>query len=1241
MGEKISLGLVLVLLLSTLLPGFSVKATATSSVEIADTGIVSGNDVVVSENNVAVSGNDVTASETEEKNKQTVSDGNVMMQNDDPTIWQNDDARVEHYVTSVWDNQYQCEVTITNLSDATIEDWNIEFFIEDAITSIWNAQIISNEDGSYKIENVVWNKNILPGESVSFGFVATFEDELSVPLEYIISGSSNNVADLFLWESNDFTVQHKIVDKWNDGYQCELTISNIGENTIEDWNIMFQSDNIIERIWNADIISDEDGVYIIDNARWNADIPAGESVTLGYVASFEDEIIIPESFGISGTEKELVDTSYEVVYEVMSMCEDGYIGEVTIHNLSDKEFRNWKLLFDLDDNIVDIWNASIHSNEDGNYEIHYASYNSSIPANGSVTFGFRVEGNDFEMYPDNYAVKVVVHNSMRTDKVDEEIGVAYIEPMAPEDYRIESDGIKYVANQMNLVGEEGTTFQQIADLGDEYGFEIVGYIEFTNDYQIKFVNDKTYEELNALLIEFEDLDYILEANLNLVSYVETTSIEYPNDSAWKNLWGEEPGGLNWGVEAIHAPEAWQYADEMSVVKVGVHDNMFDENHEDLTFKKVWNSVPIETMLNYNEYYHGTHVAGIMAADYNNDKGIAGIAPKTELYAYACGLNEADEADAVSSKLTSMVMDYKYSFALMIGRGVRVINISYTTGRLEAVAATRGNENARRYIKENAKVLDNYLERLLVRGYDFVLVMAAGNANNDVFAFDDSYYGLREAKPGDEVIIGGVDARYNHFLNAAENVEDRVIVVGAYELTSGQYEMTRFSNVGERVDVVAPGKNIYSCMPKNNYYKKEGTSMAAPHVSGVAALVYSINPNLSGVRVKEIICETVQSTPIKGMESYRNVEYNVKVEEDKAVYYSVDALASVEEARKSTGNTPILGENTGFIMGNVTSAETGKPLAGVKICAYKYSSYDGNVGEGQVMDYQYTTETDHDGNYSLELDPGEYRVVVSYKDYLPLVNSLIQVLPNEVHYQESIMYLDTTGSGNFSICGKVTDALNGNIIAGATIKVRDGWNKKAGFAKWTTTETKANGTYVLELPKGYYTLEISKDGYITGYANVVCYEDSQSQSVVLSPRLADNEMRIVLTWGATPSDLDSHVSGNTSDGRGFHVFFGNRVYYSSDQKCVVNLDKDDTTAYGPETTTVLLGEGNVSNFKYYIHDFGGYSGSNRMSFSGARVTVYHGSKEPVVYHMPVNQTGIYWDVFEVTANGEIKSLNVIR
>ena len=93
-----------------------------------------------------------------------------------------------------------------------------------------------------------------------------------------------------------------------------------------------------------------------------------------------------------------------------------------------------------------------------------------------------------------------------------------------------------------------------------------------------------------------------------------------------------------------------------------------------------------------------------------------------------------------------------------------------------------------------------------------------------------------------------------------------------------------------------------------------------------------------------------------------------------------------------------------------------------------------------------------------------------------------------------------------------------------------------------------------------------------------------------------------------------MSGTTSDGKGFHVYFANKTYYSKEQKCVVKLDKDDTTSYGPETTTILLGEDNISAFKYYVHDFGGSSGSNRMSFSGARVTVYYGGEGPECYSL---------------------------
>lgn len=90
-----------------------------------------------------------------------------------------------------------------------------------------------------------------------------------------------------------------------------------------------------------------------------------------------------------------------------------------------------------------------------------------------------------------------------------------------------------------------------------------------------------------------------------------------------------------------------------------------------------------------------------------------------------------------------------------------------------------------------------------------------------------------------------------------------------------YSYAAFSNYGDRVDVVAPGVNIYSTVPGSNY---EGgwryASMAAPHVSGVAAMLYSVNPGLSGDQVKEIIANTADTSVTDNNSGHPVRNYNL-------------------------------------------------------------------------------------------------------------------------------------------------------------------------------------------------------------------------------------------------------------------------------------------------------------------------------------------------------------------------------
>jgi len=86
--------------------------------------------------------------------------------------------------------------------------------------------------------------------------------------------------------------------------------------------------------------------------------------------------------------------------------------------------------------------------------------------------------------------------------------------------------------------------------------------------------------------------------------------------------------------------------------------------------------------------------------------------------------------------------------------------------------------------------------------------------------------------------------------------DNMITVGALSSNYGSEMVASFSNYGnQRVDVFAPGAEIYSTMPDNDYEFQGGTSMAAPAVAGVAALIRSFHPDLSASQVKNIIMQS--------------------------------------------------------------------------------------------------------------------------------------------------------------------------------------------------------------------------------------------------------------------------------------------------------------------------------------------------------------------------------------------------
>ena len=289
----------------------------------------------------------------------------------------------------------------------------------------------------------------------------------------------------------------------------------------------------------------------------------------------------------------------------------------------------------------------------------------------------------------------------------------------------------------------------------------------------------------------------------------------------------------------------------------------------------------------------------------------------------------------------------------------------------------------------------------------------------------------------------------------------------------------------------------------------------------------------------------------------------------------------------------------------------------------------------------TIKTDESGKFSFNVSKGNYTLVISADGYRTLTSNQT-VGDDEIKYTEHILLMDNNQSGFGSAGGIVSNALDGKGLSNVTIKLRSNWNNTSGEYYDFRTTTNSSGRYTIEdVPVGYYTVEASLNGYVTGYTNIIVLSDAERTDFdfTITPTLNEDEIRIVLTWGSSPSDLDSHLIGRTPSDGTFNVYYSDKVY-RYDGVEMANLDVDDTSSYGPETITIL--ENIYGTYTYAVHNYSNRnsSGSTALSFSGAVVRVFVGSVQIAEYNVPTDQVGTYWTVFEIAGNGRILPINTI-
>ncbi|MDJ0651010.1 MAG: S8 family serine peptidase, partial [Xenococcaceae cyanobacterium MO_188.B19] len=408
------------------------------------------------------------------------------------------------------------------------------------------------------------------------------------------------------------------------------------------------------------------------------------------------------------------------------------------------------------------------------------------------------------------------------------------------------------------------------------------------------------------------------------------------------------GDNDWNINMINAPEVWAKGFTGRGVIVAVIDDGFDTSHPDISSNlwvnsdeipgngldddsngyiddiNGWNFSPKKPNENNNinpsyafDENHGTHIAGTIAG-LNNGTGVTGIAYNAKIMPLKVTSSNFNEDREIKRNIRTIDLVKAIEYAA--DNGADIINISL--GRDEEYS--------------NNTVIDA-LKYASDRG--IIVVMSAGNS------FDDS------VPPPDYALTPGYPASYSNNYG---------ISVGAVNQNNA---ITNFSNRAgsdsSLIHITAPGNLIYSTDLNNSHTYKSGTSMAAPHVSGVIALMLEANPDLTTSEIRKVIATSKSDYQPTGLELL-DIQEN---DTDDTFIFNNDNDNVIELSINDVSEVEGKDANTEFIF-TISLSE-----ASTKAITVNYATADDSVdnqpGASATAGEDYTAT-----NGTLEFSPGE-------------------------------------------------------------------------------------------------------------------------------------------------------------------------------------------------------------------------------------------------------------------------------
>lgn len=311
-------------------------------------------------------------------------------------------------VTQNWGSGFQAAVTLQNTGPSAVSNWTLEFDTTATLSSVWDGVLASRSGNHYVVRNAGWNGDIPSGGSVSFGYVA---GPGGAPTNYLLNGQplgapigpvlpGLDLADASTLEGDSgktdlafqlslsrvspipVTVNYATTDGTARAGAGSDYLAATGSVTFAPGET--SKTVLVQVLGDTTVEPDETFSLTLSN-------PSGATLGGGSATGLirNDDVATPSPSGVA-------------TFQILGDWGSGFTGQVSVKNPSTTPRRNWSLSFDFAGQITSIWDARMVSRSGNHYEVSGAGWNDTIPAGGSVSFGFNGTPGGGSAVPSNF-----------------------------------------------------------------------------------------------------------------------------------------------------------------------------------------------------------------------------------------------------------------------------------------------------------------------------------------------------------------------------------------------------------------------------------------------------------------------------------------------------------------------------------------------------------------------------------------------------------------------------------------------------------------------------------------------------------------------------------------------------------------------------------------------------------------------------------------------------------------------